>query len=63
MDLLRDDALIYENILKENGVPTRLEVYPGIPHGGLDFLPMLSQSKKSLRDMKAGVEWLLSHKS
>jgi len=63
MDPLRDDALIYESILKENGVPTRLEVYPGIPHGGLDFLPMLSQSKKSLRDMKAGVEWLLSHKS
>lgn len=63
MDLLRDDALIYESILKEAGVPTRLEVYPGMPHAGLDFLPMLSVSKKSQKDMKAGVEWLLSHKS
>ena len=63
MDPLRDDALIYERILKEVGVPTRLEVYPGIPHAGLDFLPMLSASKKSMKDMKEGVKWLLSQKS
>ncbi|KAF2798156.1 hypothetical protein K505DRAFT_357779 [Melanomma pulvis-pyrius CBS 109.77] len=62
MDPLRDDSLIYESLLKEGGVATRLDVYSGIPHAGLDLLPMLSQAKKSLRDMKAGVQWLLSQK-
>ncbi|KAJ5128173.1 AB hydrolase superfamily protein B1A11.02 [Penicillium atrosanguineum] len=28
---LRDDGLIYERVLKERGVPTRLRVYPGAP--------------------------------
>jgi acetyl esterase/lipase len=64
MDPLRDDSLIYEYLLREEGgVPTRVDVYAGLPHGGTDFLPMLTQSKKALRDAKAGFEWLLSQKS
>jgi acetyl esterase/lipase len=58
-DPLRDDALIYEHILKEQGTPTRTDVYPGIPHAGPDFLPMHSVANKAVKDLKMGVEWVL----
>ncbi|KAM0244498.1 hypothetical protein ACHAP5_006179 [Fusarium lateritium] len=33
LDILRDEALIYEQVLRENnGVETKLDVYPGMPH-------------------------------
>ena len=33
MDPLRDEALIYERVLREDfGVNTKLHVYPGLPH-------------------------------
>jgi acetyl esterase/lipase len=63
MDPVRDDTLIYEYMLREeSGVPTKLDVYGGLPHGATDFLPMLSKSKQALRDAGAGFEWLLSAK-
>jgi acetyl esterase/lipase len=37
LDPLRDEALIYEEVLRtECGVKTRLDVYPGLPHGELN---------------------------
>lgn len=63
MDPLRDEGLIYESILREEcGIATKMDVYSGIPHAGMDFLPMHSVAAKALVDMKAGVEWLLSQK-
>jgi acetyl esterase/lipase len=47
-------------MLQEAGVPVRTDVYPGIPHGGPDFLPMHSVAKKSLVDFKAALEWIVS---
>lgn len=32
LDPLRDEALIYENVLRENGVETKLDVYDGCGH-------------------------------
>jgi acetyl esterase/lipase len=32
MDILRDEDLIYEQLLAENGVETKLDLYPGMPH-------------------------------
>lgn len=32
MDVNRDEDLIYEDVLKENGVLTKSNVYPGMPH-------------------------------
>lgn len=63
MDPLRDDSLIYEYLLREeSGVPTKLDVYAGVPHAAPDFLPMLPLAGKALEDMKAGVEWIISQK-
>jgi acetyl esterase/lipase len=58
-DLLRDEALIYDHVLRENGVNTKVDVYPGIPHGGPDFFPMHSCAERAVRGLKAGVEWIM----
>ncbi|KAL3464602.1 Alpha/Beta hydrolase protein [Aspergillus heterothallicus] len=59
LDCLRDDGLVYERYLRENGVKTRLEVYPGIPHCHHAFHPDLALSKKFRADIPIGVGWLL----
>ncbi|KAG7090662.1 hypothetical protein E1B28_009761 [Marasmius oreades] len=60
LDPLRDEAFLYEKVLKEAGVPTRLVVYPGVPHG---FDAMggfgIKQAVKSREDFNNGLQWLL----
>lgn len=58
-DPLRDEALIYESVLREAGASTRRQMYPGLPHGAPDFFPMHSCAKKALVDLKEGVEWIM----
>lgn len=59
MDPLRDDALIYETVLRKAGRKTRIDVYPGLVHGGWAFFPTLSASKRANEDIIAGLGWLL----
>jgi acetyl esterase/lipase len=58
-DPLRDEALIYEHVLKEAGVEVKVDVFAGIPHGGPDFFPMHSVAKKALDGVVKAMEWIL----
>ena len=59
MDPLRDEALVYEAVYRENGVKTRLEMYPGCPHGFWGFFPSLRQSARYRKEQIEGIGWLL----
>lgn len=62
MDPLRDEGLIYESTLRENGVTTKIDVYPGVPHAFEAFFPQLSVSAKALEDREKGFAWLFGKK-
>jgi acetyl esterase/lipase len=57
-DTLRDDGLIYEKLLRDSGVDTRLIAYPGMPHGHWNW-PQHSLSDKAHVDTLSGLGWLL----
>ncbi|RYC79666.1 hypothetical protein BFJ63_vAg17447 [Fusarium oxysporum f. sp. narcissi] len=61
LDDLRGDGLLYERVLREeNGIPTRLDMYPGLPHHFWDFFPTLTQHiEKRTNDTVEGILWLL----
>ena len=62
MDPFRDEGLIYEKILRdENGIATRMNVYPGFPHSYWTFYPDFKSTQYTpAQDMIDGMRWLLS---
>jgi acetyl esterase/lipase len=60
MDIVRDEDLIYEQVLREeNGIETKMDVYPGMPHVFWNVFGMLTQGKKAKRNFEDGMRWLL----
>jgi acetyl esterase/lipase len=59
-DPLRDEALIYEKVLREDeGIKTKVDVYPGLPHGFWSMFPTIPSSKKFVEESVKGVQWLV----
>ena len=60
LDPLRDEALLYERLLREqHGTKTLLKVYPGLPHAFWSGFPTLEVSKRFIEETMEGVKWLL----
>ncbi|KAH6724390.1 alpha/beta hydrolase fold-3 domain-containing protein [Leptodontidium sp. 2 PMI_412] len=60
LDPLRDEALIYERVLREeSGVKTKLDVYKGLGHYFWTNFPELEMSRTFVEDTVKGMRWLL----
>lgn len=59
-DPWRDCGLIYEEILREEcGVKTKVDIFPGLPHGFWTMLPAAGFSKTHAEKSEEGFKWLL----
>lgn len=60
LDPVRDCAIVLEGILSDAGVETRLDTFPGLPHGFWLLPAQLTANQKHTEQAKKGLEWLLA---
>jgi len=58
-DPLRDEGIAYSEKLRNNGVPVRVHIYPGVPHTFAEFWD-LQMTQRFWNDLRTGVQAMLS---
>ncbi|KAI0032470.1 Alpha/Beta hydrolase protein [Vararia minispora EC-137] len=59
-DPLRDEGILYSDLLLEAGVETRLEIYPGVPHGFEELMYQTKKGKKYEKDAEDAIQWMIN---
>ncbi|KAK4150367.1 Alpha/Beta hydrolase protein [Chaetomidium leptoderma] len=59
-DPLRDEGLLFAKMLSERGVPTNVNVFPGMPHAFRRYGDALLESAHWDAVMHGGIKWALS---
>ncbi|KAM0427493.1 hypothetical protein ACHAPT_007453 [Fusarium lateritium] len=59
LDPVRDCSLVLEQVYKDDGVPTKIHIYLGLPHALWALFPELEISSKREEDVE-GLKWLLA---
>ncbi|KAH5581022.1 hypothetical protein HBI24_135800 [Parastagonospora nodorum] len=59
LDPLRDEAVLYDRVLREAGVLTRFQIYAGYGHMFWTNYPEMEESRRFVGDTLRGVKWLL----
>ncbi|CAI4212644.1 unnamed protein product [Parascedosporium putredinis] len=60
LDPLRDEGLLYAQMLTEAGVPTDISVFKGVPHGFRRHGSKLSASARWDKVMEEGIKWAIA---
>ncbi|KAJ7780599.1 Alpha/Beta hydrolase protein [Mycena maculata] len=58
-DPLRDEAFLFDKLLRNEGVKTKTTVYPGVPHAFHYSFPNVKMAVKWEEDFRSGLRWLL----
>ncbi|KAF4471214.1 AB hydrolase superfamily [Fusarium albosuccineum] len=58
-DPRRDEAVLLDQLLQEEGLSTKKHIYQGLPHGFWTTCPDLPVSKKWLEDLLEGMRWMI----
>jgi hypothetical protein len=56
---MRDYGPLYEKVLRNGDINTKVDVYPGLPHGILAMAPQAEFTKAWKEDKKRAWSWLL----
>jgi acetyl esterase/lipase len=59
LDPIRDDAFLYDRLLREAGCKTFVKIYPGLPHVFQMSYPTLKATERYQSDIRTGLRWLL----